>query len=115
MSNYHVLNAHETGKNVRVAFHISIPDENNAAGVNKRLALTQSDPFTESAYAGTEQAELDQLTAGELYEYVDEVEFSADASNEQKLEAVAARYTALSTTIPTRLGKVLKFWGGDAS
>lgn len=115
MSNYHILDAHEKGHKVRVVFHIAIPNEDNAAGVNKRIALTQYKPFTESAYAATSQAEKDQLIAGELYEHVETVKFDGEMTNIQKLQAVANRYTDLSIAMPTKLGKVLKFWGGDAS
>jgi len=41
MSDYHILDGEEEARTYRVVFHVSVPSENNRAGVNLQTALVE--------------------------------------------------------------------------
>lgn len=118
MSNFHILNSHEKDHRVRVAFHIAVPNANNSVGVNYRTALTQYKPLTESAVpwlAADFSSELTQLQNGELYEHVTDVKYDAGKTDGEKLTAITSAYTSFNSSVKTKLQKILKYWGKNAT
>ena len=113
MSNYHVLDSSRRDT-VRIAFHIAIPDENNAAGINLQTAASQylSEtitiiPWLQSAFP----TEYTQIQNGEIYEYVENIQYNANGTDIQKRNKIDARYTFMISIIQDRLREKLKFWG----
>ena len=120
MSNYHVLEINELENHAQVAFHVSVPDELNGAGINLRTALKQY--LERGAQSGTIEsgvpwiapAELTELQAGDLYEYLADTEFAnAHAADLEKRDQIDAKYTTLVPAVQDRIRKILKFWGMD--
>lgn len=120
MSNYHVLETNESDCQSRIAFHISVPDENNGIGVNLRTALKQMldglNP-TERVISQVSWLETDFATEytaiqnGEIYEHIVVVRYSANLTLLQKRNKMDNRYTALASAIPDRIRSKLMFWG----
>lgn len=109
MSDYHILDSAEKKNGVRVAFHVAVPDTNNQVGTSWRTALTQWRPNRTSVVPGLDhQADLD---SGAIIEEVHLVEYSALATDQQKLVAVEAYYTAHKTALLNRLQNILRYWG----
>ncbi len=117
MSDYHVLTARNKRNAVTVAFHIEVPDTGvNAAEIQWRDVLKSYRAATGGAISVVPAAMLGDgeqtaLTNGALLEAVQEVRFSANASDEAKVLAVNAKHADLATSEITRLGNKLQFWG----
>ena len=114
MSSYHVLEGSKEKHEIRVVFHIPIPDINNAVGVNYRTILTKAEPFITSLvpYLATYfAAEVTALQAGSIYEYTEVISYCATFTDVQKLAVVTARYIALAIEIQTRLQNQYVYWG----
>jgi hypothetical protein len=114
MSNYHILSCTEKDHEIKVAFHIAIPDTNNAAGVSWRTALSQWRPSPESSVPWLEADYPDEyasMQTGEIFEHLETVPVNADLSNSAKLAIIDSKYTALSSEIKEKLQKILKYWG----
>jgi hypothetical protein len=115
MSNYHVLTTNAPDSEIRVAFHLAIPDTTNSAGVNYRTALLQSGmasgtPDSAVPWLTTEQADLD---SGALYELVETVQVDGSLTKAAKRDIVDARYTALAAKVPGKIQAELDWWGTD--
>ncbi len=121
-NDYHVMGNRDDGRSARVVFHIPIPVENNSASVALRTAVGEYiKPRLEdgtfgtfkSIYQGILTAEETQLQNGELYEHVNSVKFLALDTNAQKQTKIDNKFTALSTSVLTKIRARLKFWGLD--
>lgn len=120
MSNYHVRNVSENGRNATVIFHIPIPDENNSVPISLRTALSEYikpenedgtwGPF-QSGLQGIGASELTSLQNGELFEYIESVQFKAADNNAQKQTKIDDEYTTLTTVALNKIRVHLKFWG----
>jgi len=118
MSDYHILRASNNDQKIHAVFHIPIPDIDNQVNVSYRTALTQAEPFTESAVPwDLDAAEVTKLTAGELYERVDVVNMDVDSNltNAQKLAAVVAKYSDLVSRVQGQIQARLKYWGKEGN
>lgn len=120
MADFHVLDITDKKDVARIAFHFAAPVGNNQAGVAYSAAykewreengvtlasrvpdLTNDDP-TEAA----------AIAAGTVLEHMESVQFNANATNNQKLAAIQARWTALNASLPAEVAENLKFWGYD--
>lgn len=121
MANYHGMQIHPDRDEIRIAFHIPVPDEDNAAGVNLRTALkawleserggitTSEVPWLETS----DPTEYTAVVAGEIYELVEWMEFDANASNSEKQAEMDAYFEVLEASVPDKLREQLKFWGKD--
>lgn len=120
MSNYHVMQVSDKKDTATVAFHITVPDEDNAVSVNLRTALKQhldgidsservvsQVPWLETDFA----AEFTAIQNGGVYEHLITVEFDANLTIAQKRTVLDSRYTALAGAIPDILRERFKFWG----
>jgi len=115
MSNYHVLTTSEPDHEIKVVFHIPLADTNNSAGVSYRTALQQSGlnpgrPQSSVPWLTTEQADLDSCA---LVERQETIYVNAYLSNSEKRDILDARYTALTSIVPTKIQALLKWWGTD--
>jgi len=115
MSNYHVLNQHQKEHRVSVVFHVPIPDQNNFAGVNLRVAVKQ---FLESTVETItsqcpfiDAGELTQLQNGELFEFVDEIDVDNLSTKAERKAQLDARFATISAIVAARVEKELDFWG----
>lgn len=116
MSDYHVMEIRDKGDSAHLAFHFDTPAGTNAAGVLYSDALVAwLSPTTDVPDLG--QTEADAIAAGTVIEYAEMVEFDANATNQQKLNVIEARWTQLSSIIPGRIQENLRFWGfsGDVT
>ena len=114
MSDYHVLEVSNKEHNAKVAFHVPVADVSNAAGVNYRTALRQYIPFISSVIPNHEidfVAENADLTNGVIYEHAETVNFAATMTNGEKQTVIEDRFNELVIAIPTKLQRILKFWG----
>ena len=116
MSKYHVLSCSDKDHEIRVAFHIPIPNVNNDSSVNFRTALKQylGTPTSQVPWLAAE--EITPITNGEIYEYVESVPVTATISVAAKVAVLDARYafhvnlSEPESTI-SRLKQILKYWG----
>jgi|GEM_PF-3267001 len=115
MADYHILESSLEQHEIRVSFHIAVPNEANGANVNLRAALKQYQPFTASAvpWIPDTDVEITQLKAGELYEYTETVCYNGNFTLAQKRGVCDARYTQLVPLIQARIRAILCFWGLD--
>jgi hypothetical protein len=110
MADYHVLQVSADGDQVTVAFHVSVPDETNAASKTLSECLVEDQaPETEVPFLA--QAEADAIAAGTVYEHIVTVAMSARCTNPERIAALDAKATALQAIIPDRIRKVYSFWG----
>ena len=115
MSNYHVLQTQKADRAL-IAFHISVPDEDNDIGKNlqtivmqsisQEISLTQV-PWLETDFA----SEYTQISNGEIYEHVISVQYDGNLSNAAKLSIMDAKYTSLIPIIQNEIRNRFKFWG----
>lgn len=111
----HVMKINAKGNVATVAFHIQVPDEDNAAGVNLRIAVLESGVSDgASDNPRTSPAELAQIAAGEVMEIVEGVQFDKNWTNAVKLAKIAERYAVFESAGLSRLRSQLKFWGYGA-
>ena len=115
MANYHVLQTTKKDR-AQVAFHIAVPDENNAVAVNLQDAVSQyvsgKDTFSQVTWLEADFAsEYAQLQNGEVYEYSIMVQYDANLSNAAKLTVMDAKCTSLVTQIQNEIRDKLEFWG----
>lgn len=117
MANYHLMEISAKGDEARVAFHFVTPVETNVAGVALKDAYKEWQERDGGALgtvlpwlAATNPTEDGQITNGEVVEHVESVQFDANATNAQKQAVLDSRWTALSTIIPDRIRRQLKFW-----
>ncbi|MDY6893884.1 MAG: hypothetical protein SVO01_00475 [Thermotogota bacterium] len=118
MSNYHVLETSEKDHASRVAFHIAVPVENNAVGINLCTAVSQFLAGTETPTSvpwleATNPSEYAQLQNGEVYEHSAEVTYNANLTIAGKRDLLDARYSQLATSIPKIIRSKFRFWGLD--
>lgn len=124
MSDYHIL---ETGKKdnfSKVAFHISVPDEDNDVPqnpVNLRDAVKQ---YMEEKWAGDVEpvtripwleadfpAEYASIQNGEIMEIVEIVYYSANYTLMEKRDEIDSRYNVLAAAVPNLVRARFRFWG----
>jgi hypothetical protein len=111
MSDYHILQQSQSKDDAIVAFHVAIPDTNNAAGLSYRAVLveylgtpiTSRAPWIDPAVHG--------LTDGSVYEHVETVMFSGLLTPAEKSTIIEDRFTTLEAAIIDRVQTVLQFWG----
>ena len=115
MSNYHVLDVNDKEDKVRVAFHIAVPDELNAASVNLRECVSQFIsqitivPWLEVDFL----AEYTQIGNGEVYEYFQVVQVNANLTVLEKRTLIDNKFNQLNTVIPDLIRGRFRFWGLD--
>ena len=120
MSNYHVLQISNKKDKAWVAFHIAVPDENNSANKNLRVALKEqleglnptdrvitNVPWLETEFA----AEYAQIKDCEVYEHYVGIKFDPALTVIQKRNILDQKYTNFAASIPNTLRERLKFWG----
>ena len=115
MANYHILNGRADGNQLRVVFHLPVPDTINAVETGYRAALL--------AYLGSGSiqsavpdfllgvGEQDALDAGQLYEHVWMYNTRPGATLSQKRDELDAKFTQLSSVIIAQLQPRLEFYG----
>lgn len=111
--NYHVKTVSPDGRKASVVFHIPIPVEDNSAGKPLRDAVSEHIGMFTSQVPWLPANEVTELENGEVYEHAETVNFLAADGNAQKQAKIDARYTALTSSVLTRMREVLKFWGKD--
>ena len=114
MSDYHILEVNDKQDQARVAFHIAVPNETNAQGVNLQAAVKAHLGAIETQVpwlAADFASELADLQNGAVYEHIETIRFDAHAGVLQKRDIVDARAAALKTTIPDRIRARYAFWG----
>lgn len=120
MADFHVLNINDKKDTARVAFHFAAPAGNNQANVAYSTAYKQwreeGGVTLASGVPGLatdDPTEASAIAAGTVLEHIESVQFSANATNNQKLAVIQGRWTTLNGTIPTRVSENLRFWGYD--
>lgn len=110
---YHIMAGTKSGNVVTytVAFHIPVPDADNAVGVNYRTIIaTYLD--TVSAVPDISEEEQAQLDAGELYEDVVSLQTHIDGSG--YLEMLQDWYNGRVDLISAEFADCFKFSGKSA-
>ncbi len=115
MSNYHVLQTQKADRAL-IAFHISVPDENNDVSVNLQTVIMQSIsqeailtqvPWLETDFA----SEYAQIQNGEIYEHTISVQYDGNLSNAAKQSIMDDKYTSLIPIVQNEIRARFKFWG----
>lgn len=115
MSNYHVLQTTKKDR-AQIAFHIAVPNEVNASGVNLQTAASQfiannplvsNVPWLETDFS----SEYAQIEGGQVYEHYALIEYDANLTNVQKLSNMDDKYNSLIPTIQNEIRDKLAFWG----
>ena len=116
--NYHTLEMRNTKLNeVRAVFHIPIPNENNSVGINLRTALVdylrnKSVVSVVPDLETVDSTEYAQIVAGEIFEHDESFKFSnAHSSLGVKQDEMDNRYVTLSSSVVTKIQKILSFYG----
>lgn len=123
MSDYHVLDGENDGRRYRVAFHISVPNEQNAVSTSTlRAALSEDasvryDPDDlnpkKSRVPWITVGEQNSLDTGTVYEHLETYKTHPDLTNAQNQAALDARFTQLSTAVVNALRERYAFWRFD--
>lgn len=114
MSNYHVLDGDDRGKNYRVVFHITVPTTVNKAGVTITTAVIEDPAHTSASivpHIGS--TETSALVAGTLYEHIFTFQTTPGhtaLADQNRLDSI---YTAYVTKVQTALIDKYAFWHLD--
>lgn len=111
MSDYHVMRAAEDGGTIDLVFHVPVPDENNAAGVNLRTCLVEDEGVVkESIVTWIETAEQTALSAGELLEYPYILHTHKDVPSAVKAAKIEELFTAGVPVVQEQLRQKYIYW-----
>lgn len=119
MSDIHVLEGN--GNKWRVVMHIPIPVGDNEVNKSHRDALVATGRNTSEMPVGPglgeiTQAEMDQITAGAVFEEVRQFDiFGAGSTNAERTTALKAFYTQVKGDIFNKLEKGLRYYGYSAN
>jgi hypothetical protein len=116
MSDYHIIDGDIEGGGIAyiVAFHISVPDENNKANINYRACLSQDPKEPKVSLAvWINQTHKDQLTNGEIYEVVKSYTRKVGNTPLQDQAALDTIYSGMITTVQDKLKDRYRYWGFD--
>ena len=103
MANYHILDITDKRDKINVVFHIAIPKEINAVGINLQTALVQylsRNGAITSMIPWDIGDELVDLQTGSIFEVKKTIQCDANASDEKKQAVIDAEYQNLVSTIP---------------
>lgn len=119
MSDIHILEANNEGDKFTVAFHLPVPDEDNEAGINYRICISQDTsaaiyPNVNNGSANSEvpdlvQAEKAAMDAGELVEFV--AVHQKLATLQDDVAALRARWAMLAAKANTLIRRRYRYWG----
>ena len=118
MADIHVI----TGNNNQswtLIMHFDIPDQNNAVGVNYRVALINSGlgrttqlPDGDGTEGTISSDEKTSIESGSLYEYAHSIEIDGSGvSTDSRRTAIRLAYNNSSTAVIASLQRQLKFYG----
>lgn len=116
MANYHILSSRADGNQLRVVFHLPVPDTNNAVGVNYRAALimwlggAQNSALPVALLGAGEQTDL---TSGALYEHDWRFNTYPGMTLLEKRDVLDARYTTFAAAVIAGLQAQLEYYGYD--
>lgn len=114
MSNYHILQGQENGNRYQVIYHLSVPDTNNAAGVNHRdIMAAQLAVGWTSAVPHITAPEIALIEAGELYEFSFEYFTNPAILLAAKRDELDAKFAILSAGVIAQLEARYEFYGLD--
>lgn len=114
MADFHILEVSAAKDRAKVAFHVSIPVETNAAGKNLSAAIVESEaPASVVPYLA--QGEKDAVAAGTTYEYVETVTFSGNDTNAARLTKIQTQAAIIQTRVLEKLRACLAFWGYEGT
>lgn len=114
MSNYHILAGRPDGNQLRVVFHLSVPDEVNSVGTNYHAALAmhlggeQLSAVPASLLGAGEQTALNN---GELYEVVWAFDTNPEMTLLDKRDILDAKYMDFASGIISQLQIQLGYYG----
>lgn len=115
MANMHILK--KEGPEYTIAFHIDIPNTNNAAGLSFRTALLRSGiggttvlPAGDGTGGTISVAEKAQIDSGARFEVVETVRFASNQDGTQP-SALRAMHAAMQTREQARLQDCLAQFG----
>ncbi|KKN63607.1 hypothetical protein LCGC14_0500560 [marine sediment metagenome] len=111
MADYHILGVNRYGTAAQVVMHFAVPDANNDAGVNYRVALVEMLGGTASAVPGLDAGEQTQLDTGEFCEHSLTFHTHSGESLVQKRARLDARWTVLGASVIAELAIRLSVWG----
>ena len=107
----HILEQDVGNKTVNCIFHIPVPDEANAVGVNWRIAVVRS-LKPAPLLNWNSQDENTQIENGEVLEIMEAVRFSSvGLTDTERLLEIDAAYTTRSATLLSELAVKLNFYG----
>lgn len=115
MADYHILGVNTYGTAAQVVMHFAVPDVNNDANVNYRVALVEMLGNTTSVVPELSTGEQAQLDNGELYEHSITFHTHSAETLVQKRARLDARWTALSASVIAELAVRLSVWGYEGT
>ena len=114
MSDYHILAGRPDGNQLRVVFHLPVPDESNAVGVNYRVALAMHKGSQQPSIVPASLLGADEQTAlddGVLYELVWAFDTNPEMTLLDKRDALDAKYADLASSVISQLQTRLGYYG----
>lgn len=111
MADYYILGVNKYGTAAQVVMHFAVPDANNDAGVNYRVALVEMLGSTTSVVPGLDAGEQALLDAGERYEHSITFNTHVGESLAQKRARLDAKWATLSASVIAELAVRLSVWG----
>lgn len=110
--NFHILTQSKERDTINVVFHIPITTSLNAVGISWRDAVVKELGTVTSVLTDIDPAEMALLESGALVEKVENVRFSSlFITNNQRLQEIKDRYTALETQLYEEKQITLDFMG----
>lgn len=107
--NYHVLDASNDGGNIRVAFHIHVPGQNNIAARTLISCIVEDINFDKiSKVPNITTAEQTELTAGTLVEKIVSFRTNKGIPNATKQARLDALY--LDTVVDVQEDIIRRYW-----
>ena len=125
MSDIHILEGNDDANEFNVAFHVPVPNEDNAVGVNLQTCVTQ-DPIAQihplvvkggdnSDVPWIAQPEKDAMNAGEIVEYQDAFTRTPGETPTQDLTRIKGKWHAVEAKAVEFLRNRYKYWGRNDS
>jgi len=110
MSDYHVLEASDNGRRLKVVMHISVPTQSNLANKTLSACLVEDvDKVKTSVLASISTIEANALVAGTLVEHVISFRTNRGIPNSTKRTRLDAEYSLTVMHVQNVLRR--RYWG----
>jgi len=122
MSDIHILEGDPQAEKFTVVYHLPVPAEANAVGINLQACVAEDDAVTiyPNTYRGANtelpsgmisQQEITAMTDGELIEFSEAFTRTPGETPAQDLARIKDKWNAIAARAATLLRNRYKYWG----